>query len=131
MKTVRVALIVGSMLFLTAIQHANLMAQTSAETKTPEAPKVVSPPSCRSCPQPDFLSEARKAKVSSALVMLDVLISVDGQAEDIRVVSDPGHGLAENAVKAVKKWKFRPAAAKDGKKVPIRIKIEVKFWEEL
>jgi TonB family protein len=88
-----------------------------------------SPPSCRSCPQPDFPSEARKAKISSALVVLDAMISADRQPDDIRIVSDPGHGFAYNAVKAVRKWKFKPAATKDGKKVPTRTKIEITFRE--
>jgi TonB family protein len=61
--------------------------------------------------------------------MLDMMISADGQPDDIRVVSDPGHGFGDNAVKAVKKWKFKPAASKDGKKLRTRIKIEIKFWE--
>jgi TonB family protein len=61
--------------------------------------------------------------------MLDAMISADGQTDDIRVVSDPGHGFADNAVKAVKKWKFKPAATKDGKKVPTRTKIEITFRE--
>jgi len=59
--------------------------------------------------------------------MLDVMISADGQPDDIRVVSDPGHGFADNAVKAVKRWKFKPAATKDGKKVSTRIKVEITF----
>ncbi len=61
--------------------------------------------------------------------MLDVMISAEGQPDDIRIVSDPGHGFADSAVKAVKKWKFKPAATKDGKKVPTRTKIEIRFWE--
>jgi len=59
--------------------------------------------------------------------MLDVMISADGQPDDIRVVSDPGHGFADNAVKAVKRWKFKPPATKDGKKVSTRIKVEITF----
>jgi TonB family protein len=86
-----------------------------------------SPPTCKSCPQPDFPAEARKAKISSAVVMLDAMISADGQTDDIRVVSDPGHGFADNAVKAVKKWKFKPARDKEEKPYPVRVAIEVKF----
>jgi len=59
--------------------------------------------------------------------MLDVMISAEGQPDDIRIVSDPGHGFADSGVKAVRKWKFKPAATKDGKKVPTRTKIEITF----
>jgi TonB family protein len=55
--------------------------------------------------------------------MLDVMISAEGQPDDIRIVPDPGHGFADSAVEAVKKWKFKPAATKVGKKVPTRTEI--------
>ena len=103
--------------------------QAGSDNSTSTSEHPASPPSCRSCPQPEFPPEARKAKISSAVVMLDVMISADGQPDDIRVVSDPGHSFADNAVKAVRKWKFKPAAMKDGKKVPTRTRIEITFRE--
>jgi protein TonB len=104
-------------------------AQAGSDNSASTSEHPASPPTCKSCPQPDFPAEARKAKISSAVVMLDAMISADGQPDDIRVVSDPGNGFADNAVKAVKKWKFKPAATKDGKKVPTRTKIEITFRE--
>src|SRR5229473_2882699 len=102
-------------------------AQAGSDNSASSSEHPASPPTCKSCPQPDFPPEARKAKISSAVVMLDVMISAEGQPDDIRIVSDPGHGFADSAVKAVKKWKFKPAATKDGKKVPTRTKIEIRF----
>jgi TonB family protein len=61
------------------------------------------------------------------VVVLDVMISIEGQTDHILVVSDPGHGFADSAIRAVKKWKFKHGTTKDGKKVPLRIKIEVTF----
>jgi len=89
--------------------------------------KGVSQPSCHKCPDPDFPEEARKAHISSAIVRLDVTVSVEGRAENIQVLSDPGYGFAEKAVKAVERWKFKPAKNKDGGKVPVRTTIEINF----
>jgi len=61
------------------------------------------------------------------MVVLDVRILADGGADDIRIVSDPGLGFADNAVNTVKKWKFKPTTNKDGKIVSVRVKVEVSF----
>jgi TonB family protein len=45
---------------------------------------------------------------------VDIRISGEGDVDDIRVASDLGEGLADEAVKAVKKWKFKPARGRDG-----------------
>jgi TonB family protein len=126
LKMIFLCACVGALLLASSASspHSCAQADNSAPSDHP-----ASPPICRSCPQPDFPSEARKAKISHAVVLLDVMISADGQPDDIRVVSDPGYGFADNAVKAVKKWKFKPAATKDGKKVPTRTKIEITFRE--
>jgi len=50
---------------------------------------------------------------------------VDGK--DIRVIEDPGHGFAQEAVAVVKKWKFNPATLKDGKPTKTRTTVEVQF----
>src|SRR5438105_15839324 len=45
----------------------------------------------------------------------------------IRVIEDPGHGFAQEAVAVVKKWKFNPATLKDGKPTKTRTTVEVQF----
>jgi TonB family protein len=106
-----------------------LLAQDASKTQTASPTAKVSPPSCRHCPDPEFPAEARKAQISAALVLLDVMILENGQTDDIRVVSDPGYGFGDSAVKTVKAWKFKPAAKKDSTKVALRVKIEIKFRE--
>jgi periplasmic protein TonB len=83
-------------------------------------------PVCLYCPIPQYSDEARKAKYQGSVV-LDVTITPDGRAIDVRIVKDPGLGLGEKAVEAVKGWKFKPAAGPSGKIIPVRVNIEVTF----
>lgn len=83
-------------------------------------------PVCVYCPLPQYSDEARKAKYQGTVV-LEVTITPDGRAIDIRVVKGPGLGLEEKAIEAVKGWKFKPAAGPSGKLVPTRVPIEVTF----
>jgi TonB family protein len=75
--------------------------------------------------EPKYSEEARKAKYQGT-VILYVEISPDGRAVNPRVVRSLGLGLDENAIEAVRKWKFRPGY-KDGKAVTVVAQIEVNF----
>ena len=91
----------------------------------------VSQPSCRYCPNPEFPAEGRKAKISSAKVLVEVTVTEKGDADpnNIRVTEeDPsGYGFAEKAMDVVKKWKFNPATDKDGKPIKITTTVHVQF----
>ena len=69
--------------------------------------------------------EARRAKILEGNVLLEITVSEKGRPGDIEVLSDPGNGFAREAVAAVKHWKFKPALAKDGRKISTRIQIHV------
>ena len=109
--------------------------QTTAQG--PVKPETVaerpSQPSCRFCPNPDYPLEARKAKIESASVILEITVTEKGDADpsDIRVIKDPGSGFADEAIMAVKKWKFKPATLKSGKPVKARVKVEVTFRDTI
>jgi protein TonB len=81
---------------------------------------------CISCPAPEYTKEARKKKVSGH-VLLRVLIGIDGMAREIEVVKMLGSGLDEQAVAAVKKWRFKPASGPNGQPVESRTAIDVGF----
>jgi TonB family protein len=83
-------------------------------------------PSCVYCPDAKYSEEARKAKFQG-VVILEVVITPDGRAEDIEVSSGPGLGLEEEAIKAVKTWRFKPALGPSCKPVATRIAIEVQL----
>jgi TonB family protein len=83
-------------------------------------------PSCIECPSPTYSDEAVKRKVQG-LVLLEVTVTVDGHARDIRVLKSLGYGLDEIAVATVQNWKFRPAVGPGGTRVPALTRIEVTF----
>jgi protein TonB len=86
----------------------------------------VGSPSCLYCPDPLYSDEARKAKYQGTVVLI-VIITTDGRAVNIKVSKGPGLGLEENAIEAVKKWRFKPAIGPNGKPVNVSIPIEVSF----
>jgi TonB family protein len=83
-------------------------------------------PQCLYCPNAQFSDEAVKAK-HQGVVLVDALITPDGRATEIHVVKSLGLGLDENAVAAVKTWRFRPAMGPDGKPAAVEQTIEVEY----
>jgi len=55
-----------------------------------------------------------------------VIVGADGLPRDIRVTRSLGHGLAEEAIKAVKKWKFKPGTVQS-RPVPVQINVVANF----
>jgi TonB family protein len=53
-------------------------------------------------------------------------VDVDGRPEEIKVVSPLANGLAEQAIKAVSKWRFEPAT-RNGVPIPWKSQIQVSF----
>lgn len=100
--------------------------------KIPEEPGVftagvsgVTQPECRYCPNPDYSDAARAAKFQGTAV-LSVVITTQGDATDIYVLKGAPFGLTNQAIEAVKNWRFEPSQ-KDGKRVPARVPIEITF----
>jgi TonB family protein len=86
----------------------------------------VSAPTCVYCPNPQYSAEAHKKKQEGTVVLAAVVTS-EGRATQIKVISSLGFGLDEEAIEAVKTWKFNPAADADGRPVPVYTPIEVTF----
>jgi TonB family protein len=86
----------------------------------------ISTPICIRCPNPDYSDKARKAKYQGTVV-LEVVVTADGRVENPIVVRGPGLGLEENSIRAVKRWRFKPAEDLDNKPVTARVPIEVSF----
>ncbi len=83
-------------------------------------------PSCIYCPDPKYSEEARKVKYMGT-VMVQAVINADGHATNIQIVHDPGMGLGEKAMEAVKTWQFKPALGPNGKPAATIVQIEVTF----
>jgi len=74
---------------------------------------------------PEYSEEARKAKYAGTVV-LQLIVDAAGKAQSIRVARSLGLGLDENAIQAVKKWKFRPGY-RNGQPVAVIATVEVNF----
>jgi len=85
----------------------------------------VSAPRVLYAPDPQYSEEARKAKYQGT-VILWVVVGPDGRTREMRVQRSLGLGLDEQALEAVKQWRFEPSR-KDGQPVAVQINIEVNF----
>lgn len=86
----------------------------------------VTVPRCVYCPSPSFTDEARLAKINGSVV-LQVVVSANGRAENISVMRKLGYGLDQNAIETVKSWQFKPATGPDGNPISTIVPIEVTF----
>ena len=85
----------------------------------------VTPPTILFKVDPKYSEEARKARYQGTVV-LEAIVRKDGTVDILRVVRSLGFGLDENAVQALKKWKFRPGM-RNGLPVDVALNIEVNF----
>lgn len=88
-------------------------------------PGIIAPKQIYS-PEPEFSEESRKEK-QHGIVGIGLVVGIDGLPRDLRILCSSIPGSNENAVNAVKQWKFTPAK-KDGKAVPAAIEIDVSFY---
>ena len=85
----------------------------------------VTSPTVLSRIKPVYSEAARKATLEGKVV-LSAIVRKDGSLEVLKVVRGLGLGLDENAIKALKKWRFRPGM-RNGKPVDVALNIEVTF----
>jgi TonB family protein len=77
--------------------------------------------------KPVYTREAREAGIQG-MVYLSAVVLKNGTVGDVDVTQslDKKYGLDEQAVKAVKRWSFKPGT-KDGKPVAVRVDIQMSF----
>lgn len=85
-----------------------------------------STPTCIKCPPAKFSKEAVKHKFEGA-VTLRITADETGHAKDISVEKGLPFGLTEQAIAAVKKWRFNPATGPNGKPAAVRVNVQVTF----
>jgi TonB family protein len=76
-------------------------------------------------PDPKYSKEGRRRKIEGT-VNLNLVVGTDGMASQIKVAKPLGHGLDEEAVKCVEKWRFKPATF-DGKPVAVQVSVQLDF----
>ena len=75
--------------------------------------------------EPEFSEEGRKAKFAGN-VLVSVWVETNGLPSHIQVIRPVGMGLDEEAVEAVRKYRFKPAM-ENGKPIVAKLNIEVNF----
>lgn len=103
----------------------------------PDAPPVAEPegpihvggdvqkPEKVSAPQPQYTEIARKARIQG-VVIVQAIIDKQGNVTNVKVLKGLPMGLSEQAVEAIKKWKFKPATL-NGKPVDVYYNLTVNF----
>lgn len=90
-----------------------------------KAENGVTPPRAISAPDPEYAEAARRKKYQSR-ARLAGTVDPEGNFTDICVLVPAGVGLDEQAISAVRTWRFEPATA-NGTATAVRINIEVDF----
>jgi TonB family protein len=86
---------------------------------------VDQPPMLLERPEPDYTDEARIANHEGS-VLLQTDVDSEGNARNIVVIRHLGLGLDEQAIQAVRRWRFRPAR-RNGQRVACRVRLEIAF----
>jgi len=78
-------------------------------------------------PRPQYTSDAMRARVQGSAV-LSCVVTPDGSVAEVEVVRslDSTFGLDEEAIKAAKRWRFRPGTLR-GEAVSVRVLIQMDF----
>ena len=87
----------------------------------------VAPPRLLYDRKPLYTSDAMKARISGR-ALLECIVETDGTVSNIRIVRslDSVHGLDDEAIRALKDWRFVPGT-RAGEPVPVRITVETAF----
>lgn len=85
----------------------------------------VKAPVAISKPEPGYTEDARKAR-TQGIVILEMIVDEKGDVRNVKILKPLPHGLADEAVKAVKLWKYKPGTL-DGKPVPVIFNVSVSF----
>ena len=112
-----------------------ITAATAEVTATPPGPSfgegAVLPCGAVTMPQvvkerkPSYTQSTLKAGISGSVEM-EVVVDVEGSVSDARVIKPLHPELDEQALSAVKDWKFSPGVM-NGKPVPVLVMIEMTF----
>jgi protein TonB len=60
------------------------------------------------------------------VVIVEAVISREGTVVDVRLLKDPGFGMGDAALAAIRNWRYQPATL-DGRRVSVYLTVVVKF----
>jgi periplasmic protein TonB len=99
-------------------------AQGGKEPVYPVGSGITSPQVVRQV-NPGYTEAAKKAGIQGT-VPLECVVLPNGTVADVKVVRSLEPGLDENAVKALRKWTFKPGT-KDGKPVAVKVSVDMTY----
>jgi len=76
-------------------------------------------------PQPQYTEIARRARIEG-IVIVQAIIDKEGNVTNVKVLKSLPMGLGEEAAKAIKNWRFKPATL-NGKPVDVYYNLTVNF----
>ena len=85
----------------------------------------ITPPQVLREVKADYTEEARRRSVAGEVV-LEIVVRRDGSVGDVRLVSGLPNGLNDQAIAAVKQWRFSPAH-RLGQPVDVVVEVAVEF----
>lgn len=85
----------------------------------------IKPPKVIHAQTPKYSRAAKRARLEGDCI-LSLVVDANGKPQNIKVKKALGMGLDENAVKAIEKYRFKPATL-NGKPVPVEVNIDVRF----
>ena len=89
-------------------------------------PNSIQPPRVLYAPDPSYTDEARHLKYQGT-VILQILVGRDGKVHNWRIDRALGAGLDDEAIQAVRRWRFDAAKNKNGDALPAQIAVEINF----
>lgn len=82
----------------------------------------VLPPKLQVAPDPVFRWEERRVRLGQLTCVLSIVVGEDGRAHDVSIATPVGMGLDDEAVAAVRQWRFIPAR-RDGRPVDTHARV--------
>jgi TonB family protein len=118
--------------FLTVLLMLSAVPWCAAQSKAQSVEHAVAitdditPPQLSEVASPDYTVEAKKKRIEGS-VILEIVVDRKGDVVAAKVLKGLGYGLDENAILAVKEWKYKPAE-KDGEPVAVKMEVTVDFY---
>jgi TonB family protein len=126
----RILLVVSTALLLLAAAPwcaaQNAQSKAQAINQAVAITDDITPPRLSEVASPDYTAEAKKKKIEGT-VTLAIVVDKKGDVVDAKVLKGLGYGLDENAIIAVKEWKYKPAE-KDGEPVAVKMEVTLDFY---
>jgi len=110
----------------------NVYAQQPEQQMDTEAPpqgldvKTMTPPRALNSVEAEFSPEAR-AKNINGRCLISLIVDVTGKPQNLKVVRCNDPSFETNSMDAVARYRFKPAARKDGTPVAVQISVEINY----